>query len=106
MEDDVNIYFNKFLNIYLRTFHSCFIKKRKNTNTVSKPWKMKGIKTSCNPRRELHLTARDSNAMEHNYIINSIAKYYLKFYRKQKKYITKILLTNLKKDENHMAYYT
>jgi hypothetical protein len=29
MEDDDNISFNKFLNIYLRIFHSCFIKKRK-----------------------------------------------------------------------------
>ena len=29
MEDNVNICFNKFLNIYLRTFNSCFIKKRK-----------------------------------------------------------------------------
>ena len=48
MEDDANISFNKFLNIYLRIFHSCFIKKRKNSNTVSKPWITKGIKTSCN----------------------------------------------------------
>jgi hypothetical protein len=38
MEDDANIYFNKFLNIYLRIFQSCFIKKRINSNTVSKPW--------------------------------------------------------------------
>ena len=29
MEGDANISFNKFLNIYLRIFHSCFIKKRK-----------------------------------------------------------------------------
>jgi len=38
MEDDSNISFNKFLNIYLRIFHSCFIKKSKNSNTLSKPW--------------------------------------------------------------------
>jgi hypothetical protein len=29
MEDDANISFNNFLNVYLRIFHSCFIKKRK-----------------------------------------------------------------------------
>jgi len=47
MEDDANISFNKFLNTYLRIFHSCFVKKQKNSNTVSKPWLTKGIKTSC-----------------------------------------------------------
>jgi hypothetical protein len=30
MEDDANISFNKFLNTYLRIFHSCFIKKHTN----------------------------------------------------------------------------
>jgi len=38
MEDDANISFNKFLNTYLRIFHSCFIKKHTNFNTISKPW--------------------------------------------------------------------
>ena len=31
MEDDANISFNKFLNIYLRIFYSCFIKKQKKS---------------------------------------------------------------------------
>jgi len=65
MEDDANISFNKYLNIYLRTFHSCCIKKRKNSNTVSKPWITKGIKTSCNRKRELYLMARGTNEMEY-----------------------------------------
>ena len=30
MEDDANTSFNTFLNIYLRIFHSCFIKKCTN----------------------------------------------------------------------------
>jgi hypothetical protein len=47
MEDDANISFNTFLNTYLRIFHSCFVKKRKNSNKISKPWLTKGIKTSC-----------------------------------------------------------
>jgi hypothetical protein len=46
MEDNVNISINKFLNTYLRIFHFCFIKKRKNSNTVSTPWLTKGMKTS------------------------------------------------------------
>ena len=41
--DDTNTSFNKLLNIYLRIFHSCFIKKRKNFNTISKPWKTKPL---------------------------------------------------------------
>jgi len=65
MEDDANTSFNKFLNIYLRIFHSCFIKKHTNFNTISKPWIAKGIKTSCNRKRELCLKVRDNNEMEH-----------------------------------------
>jgi len=65
MEDDANISFNKFLNIYLRIFHSCFNKKCKDFNTISKPWITKGIKTSCNRKRVLYPKARDKNEMEH-----------------------------------------
>jgi hypothetical protein len=69
MEDDANTSFNKFLNIYLRIFHSCFIKKHtdcnKDCNTISKPWITKWIKTSCNQKRELYLKVRDSNGTEH-----------------------------------------
>ena len=36
MEDDANTSFNKLLNIYLRIFHSCFIKKCTDCNTISK----------------------------------------------------------------------
>jgi hypothetical protein len=65
MVDDANISFSKFLNIYLRIFQSCFIKQRKNFNTVYKPWITKGIKTSGTQKRELYLKARDSNELEH-----------------------------------------
>ena len=64
MEDDANISFNKFLNIYLRIFHSHFIKMRKNSNTISKPLLTNGIKTSCNRKRELYLKARDNKETE------------------------------------------
>ena len=64
MEDDANISFNKFLNTYLRIFHSFFIKKQKNSNTISKPWLTKGIKISCTRKRKLYLKARDNNDIE------------------------------------------
>jgi hypothetical protein len=44
MEDDAYTSFNKFLNIYLRIFHVCFIEKRKNSNIIYKPWLTEGIK--------------------------------------------------------------
>ena len=53
MEDDANTSFSTFFNTNLRIFHSCFIKKRTNFNTISKPWITKGIKTSCNRKRDL-----------------------------------------------------
>jgi len=65
MEDDANTSFNKFLTIYLKIFHTCFIKKHTNFNTISKPWITKGIKTSCNRKRELYLKVGDNNEMEH-----------------------------------------
>jgi hypothetical protein len=48
MEGDANTSFNKFLNIYLRLFNCCFIKKHTNCKAISKPWLTKGIQTSCN----------------------------------------------------------
>jgi len=65
MEDDANTSFNKCLNIHLRTFHCCFIKKHTNCQTISKPWLTKGIQTSCNRKRKLYLKVRDNNETEH-----------------------------------------
>jgi len=61
MEDDANVSFNKFLNIYLRVFQACFTKKYINPKIVLKPWLTKGIKISCKRKRELYLRTRDSN---------------------------------------------
>jgi len=79
MEDDANTSFNKFLNIYLRMFHCCFIKKHTNCKAISKPWLTKGIQTSCNRKRELYLKMRDNNEMKH------------KLYYKQYCKITKVI---------------
>ena len=86
MEDDANISFNKFLNTYLRIFHSCFINKGKNFNTISKPWITKGIKTSCNRKRELYLKVRDNNEMEYKLYY----KHYCKILSKAIKVVKKL----------------
>ena len=52
-EDYANTSSNKFLNIYLRIFHACFIKKHIKFITISKLWVTKGVKTSCNQERDL-----------------------------------------------------
>jgi len=85
MEDDANPFFNKFLNIYLRIFHSCLIKKHTNFNTVSKPWINKGIKTSCNRKRELNLKVRDNNEMEHKLYYKHYCKILSKVIKEAKK---------------------
>jgi len=107
MEDDANNFLNKLLNIYLTIFHSCFIKKRKNSNTVSKPWITKGIKTSCNHKRELYLKARDSNDLECKLYYKHYCKILSKVIKEAKKLYYKENITKVKKqNENHMEYYT
>jgi len=107
MDDDANISFNKFLNICLAIFHSCFIKKRKNSNRVSKPWITKGIKTSCNLKRELYLKARDSNDLEYKLYYKHYCKILSKVIKETKKLYYKENITKVKKqNENHMEYYT
>jgi hypothetical protein len=96
MEDDPNISFNKFLNIYLRIFHSCFIKKHKNFNTISKPWITKGIKPSCNRKRELYLKARDNNEMEHKLYYKHYCKILSKDIKEVKKLYYKEVITKSK----------
>ena len=91
IEDDANTSFNKFLIIYLRIFHSSFIKKYTNFNIISKPWITKGIKTSFNQKRELYLKGRDNNKMEyklyykHNCKISKLIKEVKNLYYKEVK---------------------
>jgi len=96
MEDNANISFNKFLNIYLRIFQSCFIKKRKNSNTVFKPWITKGIKTSCNRKRYLYLKARDSNELECKLYYKHYCKILSKVIKEAKKLYYKDIITKSK----------
>jgi hypothetical protein len=53
MEDDASTSYNKFLNTYLRIFHSCFPKKCKNLSKTTKPWITKGIKKLVQPKERI-----------------------------------------------------
>jgi hypothetical protein len=96
MEDDANTSFNKFLNTYLRIFYSSFIKKPKNSNMVNKPWLTKGIKTSCNRKRELYLKAGDSNEMERKLYYRHYCKIVHKVIKEAKKLYYKEIITKSK----------
>jgi len=96
MEADANTSFNKFLNIYLRIFHSCFIKKHTNLNTISKPWITKGIKTSCNQKRELYLKAWGNNEMEYKLYYKYNCKILSKVIKEAKKLYYKEVITKSK----------
>jgi hypothetical protein len=61
VDQDVDTISNSFLNTYLRTFYSSFPKKQVMAETKSNPWMTHGIKISCQHKRELYLTLRNSN---------------------------------------------
>jgi len=85
MEDDANTSFNRFVNIYLRMFHCCFIKKHINCQAISKPWLTKRIQTCSNGKRELYLKVRDDNETEHKLYYKQYCKMLTKVIREVKK---------------------
>ena len=72
IEENVNIVFNNFHNIYLRIFNSSFPLEKIYSTQNNKPWLTIRIKTSCQHKRELYLISRDS--------INSKLKAHYKSY--------------------------
>jgi hypothetical protein len=84
----------------LRIFQSYFIKKCINSNIVSKRWIDKGIKTSCNRKRErereLYLKVRDNNEMEHKLYCKQYCKILSKVIKGAKKLYYKETITKLK----------
>jgi hypothetical protein len=80
-------------------FNSSFIKKRKNSNTIYKPWLTKGLKISCNHKRGLYLKVRESNEIE----CKLHYKYYCKILSKVVKEAKKLYYKNLiTKSKNKM----
>ena len=76
----VNSIFNNFLNIYLRYYHSSFIKNEAKQQHNNKWWLSKGIRIFCNRKKELYLLRRDNN--------NPILK---KFYKNYCKTLLKVI---------------
>ena len=68
-DNDVNLMFNHFLNIYLKIFNSSFPLKSSKNRNYNNNWITSGIKTSCKRKRELFLLTRNSNdsAMKQHY---------------------------------------
>ena len=58
--NDVNMSFNKFLNIYLTIFYSSFPTKAIYNSSSSKAWLTQGIRISCRNKRQLYLISRQS----------------------------------------------
>jgi hypothetical protein len=71
-DNDVNTIFNNFLNTYLRIFYSRFPLKKISCRSFTKARLTTGIKTSCNTKRKLFLTIRNSNDLN---LINYYKKY-------------------------------
>jgi hypothetical protein len=61
IEEDVSTVFNNFLDICLRVFNSNFQLQKIYSTHNNNPRITRGIKTSCQHKRELCLISRDSN---------------------------------------------
>jgi hypothetical protein len=59
--NNVDLLFNKFLDIYLKIFQACFQKRKVSLTQMGNPWTTKGIKISCARKRELYLITRQNN---------------------------------------------
>ena len=96
MDDDANISFNKFLNTYIRIFHSYFVKKHKNLSTISKPWITRGIKISCDQKRELYLGTRDTKEIKRKVHYKHYCKILTKVIKEAKRLYYKKVITKSK----------
>ena len=75
LDENVNIIFNNFLNIYLRIFNASFpVVKRKEFIRFN-PWIMTGIKISCTTKRDLYVRYRNSKDLIIRYITKNIVKF-------------------------------
>ena len=77
---DVSLMFNNFLNNYLRYYHSSFTKKERKPQVRTNQWLTKGIRISCNRKKELFLLCRLINNF-------SLKMYYKKYYKILSKFV-------------------
>lgn len=60
-EEDMEISFNNFLNVYLKIFNRSFPFKKYYNKHANQGWVTKGIKTSCNHKRDLYMLCKNTN---------------------------------------------
>ena len=82
LEANVNKIFNNFLNTFLRIFYSSFPVHKSHHSLKQKPWLTSGIKISCDNKRKLYLTYRNSNDPN-----------FKEYYRKYCRTLTKVILS-------------
>jgi hypothetical protein len=68
-ENNVNIIFNNFLNIYLRIYYASFPTKKIQESYKPKPWLTNGIRISCAKKRKMYVTYRSSKDPNYKVII-------------------------------------
>jgi len=76
--NDVNMSFNKFLNIYLTIFFSSFPTKAAHNSSHSKVWLTQGIRISCRNKRKLYLVSRQNLDQNKKFVIKYIVRYWQK----------------------------
>jgi hypothetical protein len=69
---DVDTLFNIFLNNYLRIVYTSFRFRKITERGKSRQWITRGIKTSCNHKRQFYLLSKDSNDI-------NLIKYYKQY---------------------------
>ena len=60
-DNDINVIFNNFLNMYLRIFYCSFPLYKSLVRNKCKGWLTKGILISCRHKKDLYLLCRMSN---------------------------------------------
>jgi len=77
-EKDMDSSFNNFLNVYLRHYYHSFPLKKYYNNYTKQGWLTKGIKMSCQHKRELYTLCKNTN----NFKIINYYKTYCKILSK------------------------
>ena len=95
-EEDIEKSFNNFLNVYLKIFNRRFPFKKYYNKHANQGWVTKGIKTSCNHKRDLYILCKNTNNSKIKLIIKCTVKYYQKLLRWPKDSISITLLNILK----------
>jgi hypothetical protein len=81
LESNVNTTFNNFLNTFLKIFYSSFPVDKLHHSHKQKPWLTTGIKISCENKRKLYFTYRNSNDPN-----------FKEYYKKYCRTLTKVIL--------------